>query len=685
MFNVNQITSELAKMADPMLQKYAAMHKDDPYTVALAVGESNRRKSLRTAAQAKMAGTQQPKVVDQDIASMAAVDPMGNVTGALPEDIGIGRLAAPNLKRMADGGIVGYSGKEGSVTRMSGADLFDKALDEEGITDPLRRAFAKAIHAQESSGKADAPTSNRGAAGPMQVRGAAWKDVATPDMSPKNPFDNMRAGIRYAMKGFDASNGNPVLAGAHYYGGPGGMKKLMEGKAVGDPENPKAPTTEGYGKSVADRMMKFLPIGSAEAATVEKAISSMPAPKAAPAAPAAGEDKRAWYDRYRDLMMSGEGQKAMLHGVQDVPAALLGAPVDISYAVANKLGRKEIAGEKPFMSSQYLKEKFGQMGVRAPESANPDLQNIREATTGVATLYNPMSEAATAGKMTKAGIDTLRKENTAAAVNAARTEAETSGALGAEARLVEEAEAARRAALSAEAPTKAAAIQKANEMAQASRAPVAKNLNPVGEAALLADAEIPLSPDQQTAPVAPVAPAASPQDVPIDQEGINKLLAGDKGKAVEEKGGISSLFSDPAFLMGMQLMANKNPNLFGAIGEAGMGTAKSMADLREAQAKQGYYGSMGKYYQNYADAVERGAKEKNLELEAEKMVMGHMDKWNTGPGKIAALQDKNASAIEEARARQAIYRQLGLTPATMGAQQTQQVPSTAGWGQAKVR
>jgi hypothetical protein len=683
MFNVNQITSELAKMADPMLQKYAAMHKDDPYTVALAVGESNRRKAMRAGAQAKMAGMQQPKVVDQDIAGMAAVDPMGNVTGALPEDIGIGRLAAPNMQRMAGGGITGYAGDEGSVTRMSGTDLFDKALDTEGITDPLRRAFAKAIHGQESSGKAHAKTSNRGAAGPMQVRGPAWKDVASPDMDPKNPFDNMRAGIRYAMKGFDAAGGNPVLAGAHYYGGKGGMDKLVEGKEVSDPKNPNAPTTAGYGKSIAERMMRFLPVGSAEAATVEKAMSSVPTAKAAPVAPAApaGEDKRAWYDRYRDLAMSGEAQKALLHGVQDVPAALLGTPVDLSYSIANALGRKEIPNEKPVMGSQWLKEKFGQMGIRAPEATNPDLQNIRAATTGVASLYNPLSEAATTGKMTKAGIEALRKENTAAAINAARTEAETTGALSSEAKLAEDAEAARRAALSAEPPTKAAAIQQANELAQARRAPVGKDLNPVGEASLLAGTELPL-PSGATAPAA-TTPAVSPQNVPVDQEGIAQILEANKDKPTTAPSGFGGFFNDPMGILGLQLMASKNPNLLGALGEAGQGTAKYMSDLRKAEAEQGYTSAKGAEAKALADLYNRGAKDRNMQLEAEKLVQQHMEKWATGPGKLASLQDKNAGAAEEERIRQSIYRQLGITPATMVAQQ--QVPSAAGWGQATVR
>lgn len=290
MINVNQITSQLAKMPDPMLQKYAAMHKDDPYTVSLALSESNRRKAMRVGAN-PMPG-EQPKVVDQDIAEMAMPQPQmpqqmppQMAQQQLPENVGIGQLPAPNMQTInkAEGGIVGYAGDQGSVTRMTGADLFNKALDQEGITDPLRRAFAKAIHGQESSSGVNAKTSNRGAAGPMQVRSAAWKDVASPDMDPKNPFDNMRVGIRYAMKGFNAAGGDPVLAGAHYYGGPGGMKKLMEGKAVSDPENPTAPNTADYGASVAKRMTAFLPVGAAAAATTEKPVVPTAAPTAVPA------------------------------------------------------------------------------------------------------------------------------------------------------------------------------------------------------------------------------------------------------------------------------------------------------------------------------------------------------------------------------------------------------------------
>jgi hypothetical protein len=70
----------------------------------------------------------QPKVADAAIAGIAqeappAVDAMGNVTGmaagGLPEDYGIGRLPAPNIQRMADGGIAGY-GDGDDVPRRNG-------------------------------------------------------------------------------------------------------------------------------------------------------------------------------------------------------------------------------------------------------------------------------------------------------------------------------------------------------------------------------------------------------------------------------------------------------------------------------------------------------------------------------------------------------------------------------------
>jgi hypothetical protein len=145
----------------------------------------------------------------------------------------------------------------------------------EGVTDPAEIAFLKSVHGQESGGKASSKDSNRGAKGAMQIMPETFKSVADPDMDITKPLDNMRAGIRYGRQGFTAAKGDPVLAGAYYYGGPGGMKKATQGVAVSDPKNPNAPTTIGYGKDIAKRMTALLPIGTAQAE--EKVSQGQPA------------------------------------------------------------------------------------------------------------------------------------------------------------------------------------------------------------------------------------------------------------------------------------------------------------------------------------------------------------------------------------------------------------------------
>jgi hypothetical protein len=118
--DVNKITSVLAKLSDVQLRDYGQQKIGDPYTIALISAEALRRKEVRDAGQG--AAQEQPKVVDKMLAEMAAVDPMGNVTGYagggyLPEDQGIGRLNAGSMD-FADGGIVGYAGGGVSYTDM---------------------------------------------------------------------------------------------------------------------------------------------------------------------------------------------------------------------------------------------------------------------------------------------------------------------------------------------------------------------------------------------------------------------------------------------------------------------------------------------------------------------------------------------------------------------------------------
>ena len=156
----------------------------------------------------------------------------------------------------------------------AGSDPFAAALVLEGITDPRQIAYLRSIHGQESGGGKNTKTSNRGAVGGMQILPDTFKSVADAGMDIKDPVDNARAGIRYAMQGYKAAQGNPALAATYYYGGPAGLEKAKQGVAVSDPKNPNNPNTLEYGKSVAKRMTDLLPISSAQAAPVEKDDSS---------------------------------------------------------------------------------------------------------------------------------------------------------------------------------------------------------------------------------------------------------------------------------------------------------------------------------------------------------------------------------------------------------------------------
>lgn len=84
-----QLTAQLSQMSDQALQGYAQMHKDDPYTVSLAIAESRRRQQLRqAAANAQDVEPKQGTVIERELEGIAA--------------------AAPQIE-YADGGIVSYA------------------------------------------------------------------------------------------------------------------------------------------------------------------------------------------------------------------------------------------------------------------------------------------------------------------------------------------------------------------------------------------------------------------------------------------------------------------------------------------------------------------------------------------------------------------------------------------------
>jgi len=222
MIDVNKITSTLAKLPDAQLQQYAQMHKNDPYIMALAMTESNRRKEMRSAGQGAQGMQEQPKVVDQEIAQMAPQQ--------LPEEQGIGRLPAGNMD-FAGGGIVAfadggdierYNGTAGSLTGNAPGDTegyWSYRDTDEGI----RRAFRDTIR----EGEAYTPS----------IMGSLFGYNVLPKEAKNKPATEKPAAEKPAAEKIDKSSskgntGDPLGAS----GAPGApsMGSLMTPKGLAD-------------------------------------------------------------------------------------------------------------------------------------------------------------------------------------------------------------------------------------------------------------------------------------------------------------------------------------------------------------------------------------------------------------------------------------------------------------------
>jgi hypothetical protein len=123
------ITSQLRMMDDRALQQYAAMHKNDPYVFPLAFQESQNRQKIRMSGQAQMGGQEMPKVND---AALMAMSPQTAPPQA-PQGQGISNLPAPNMQRMADGGIAGYEDDEEGMATGGMGGMFNFAQQSEPV------------------------------------------------------------------------------------------------------------------------------------------------------------------------------------------------------------------------------------------------------------------------------------------------------------------------------------------------------------------------------------------------------------------------------------------------------------------------------------------------------------------------------------------------------------------------
>ena len=159
---------------------------------------------------------------------------------------------------------------------------------------------------------------------------------------------------------------------------------------------------------------------------------------------------------------------------------------------------------------------------------------------------------------------------------------------------------------------------------------------------------------------------------PMTRDDIVK--AAEEATPAKERKGFSN---DDLLTLGLNLLASKSPNFMTALGEAGLATVagkKEREKLEREATKSGveldYMKARTKEAEAQASYIERGGREKKMELEAEKMIQNHMADWmKSNEGKFAGINQDGglAKQREEDRVRTAIYASLGI-PSIMRSQ-----------------
>jgi hypothetical protein len=164
-------------------------------------------------------------------------------------------------------------------------------------------------------------------------------------------------------------------------------------------------------------------------------------------------------------------------------------------------------------------------------------------------------------------------------------------------------------------------------------------------------------------------PALPKEDEEAVIDALKKQTGATTGELKQQAADNGMDFNSFLIRFGLGLMAGESQYAAVNVGKAGLGALD--AQLAEQKSRQAQAASLSdselkkmqaKYYGSYAEAIERGAKEKDSQLQAETLVQQRMEKWLAGPGKMAEALTPGATAKEEERVRRAIYQQLGLNP-----------------------
>lgn len=133
--NIESTKAMIERMSPDQLRQFAMMNSNDMIAMSLVSSVQSMRNKEKMNQQAQQTNAQPPKVAEQLINSIQ------------PEQSGIAALPAQNMA-MADGGIVGYAGDEGSLV----VDPMGGVSSSEGMRDSTSLSWPSANQMLEAAG-----------------------------------------------------------------------------------------------------------------------------------------------------------------------------------------------------------------------------------------------------------------------------------------------------------------------------------------------------------------------------------------------------------------------------------------------------------------------------------------------------------------------------------------------------
>lgn len=278
--NADALIAHLVEMTPDQRKQFASMHSDDPMMLSAAKYVDNKFKQDAQNLMARQSGAQ-PPVNQQAVASMAGthsqqMPQQGQMQQApqqaqgLPEESGIGALPAPNMQKMAGGGIVAF-GDGGDI------DGYDKggAIQNAG-SDPTAayKAYAQAKAAKMGvdpalvdsifnieSGYDPEAKSPTGPVGIGQLTKSTGKAYGVDPKDRTDPYKNIDASVAYMADLQKKYGSDPSKIAVAYNQGEPVLNSHL--RANGGKMNPqKLPSeAQGYLKKLND----LLPFSSAQA------------------------------------------------------------------------------------------------------------------------------------------------------------------------------------------------------------------------------------------------------------------------------------------------------------------------------------------------------------------------------------------------------------------------------------